>query len=232
MSPENNQQPRETRVPTGSTVPAVPFYRRCWQRAVRMPHRARIIVGLFLFSAVFMAIYMALTATDANLHLRLQHDFRSAQVSVWVDDNLAYSGRLTGSTKKKFGLIPTDSAQGTLTQVIPVHSGVRNIRLRVEPDNAAAQEDIVHAYFARRTERDLVVSARRSGIAVSWQAANKVPVETSSASADWLSRYAGSLFLTIAGSIMSAIAGYAIKELPARLRSTADSAPTAELGQD
>jgi hypothetical protein len=175
---------------------------------------------------------MALTATDASLHLRLQHEFRSAQVSVWVDDSLAYSGTLTGSTKKKFGLIPTDSAQGTLTQVIPVHSGVRNIRLRIEPDNGAAQEDIVHAYFPRRTERDMVVSARRSGIAVSWQAAGKVPVESSSASAEWLSRYAGSLFLTIAGSIMSAIAGYAIKELPARLRSAPDSAPTAELGQD
>jgi hypothetical protein len=226
MTPENKPQSRET------PVPAVPFYRRGWQRVVRMPHRARIILGLFLFSAVFMAIYMALTATDASLHLRLQHEFRSAQVSVWVDDSLAYSGTLTGSTKKKFGLIPTDSAQGTLTQVIPVHSGVRNIRLRIEPDNGAAQEDIVHAYFPRRTERDMVVSARRSGIAVSWQAAGKVPVESSSASAEWLSRYAGSLFLTIAGSIMSAIAGYAIKELPARLRSAPDSAPTAELGQD
>jgi hypothetical protein len=226
MSPENNEKPRET------AVPAVSFFRRGWQRVVRLPHRARIILGLFLFSAVFMAIYMSLTASDASLHLRLQHEFRSAQVSVWVDDSLAYSGTLTGSTKKKFGLIPTDSAQGTLTQVIPVHSGVRNIRLRIEPDNGAAQEDIVHAYFPRRTERDMVVSARRSGIAVSWQAAGKVPVESSSASAEWLSRYAGSLFLTIAGSIMSAIAGYAIKELPARLRSTPDSAPTAELGQD
>jgi hypothetical protein len=226
MSPENNEQSPE------AAVPAVPLYRRGWQRVVRMPHRARIILGLFLFSAVFMAIYMSLTASDASLHLRLQHEFRSAEVSVWVDDSLAYSGTLTGSTKKKFGLIPTDSAQGTLTQVIPVHSGVRNIRLRIEPDNGAAQEDIVHAYFPRRTERDMVVSARRSGIAVSWQAAGKVPVESSSASAEWLSRYAGSLFLTIAGSIMSAIAGYAIKELPARLRSTPDSAPTAELGQD
>ncbi len=44
------------------------------------------------------------------------------------------------------------------------------------------------------------------------------------------SRYAGSFFLTIAGSIMSAITGLAIKELPARLRSTSGSAPKAELG--
>jgi hypothetical protein len=41
----------------------------------------------------------------------------------------------------------------------------------------------------------------------------------------WLSQYAGSLILTIAGSIMSALAGYAIKELPARLRPTSDFTP-------
>src|SRR6266404_2190760 len=186
MSPANNDNLPNMPAPP---VRAVPCYRRAWQQVVRMPHRARIILGLFLISAVIMAIYMALTAADASLHLRLQHDFHSAQVSVWVDDTLAYSGRLTGSTKKKFGLIPTDSAQGTLTQVIPVHSGVRNIRLRIEPDSAAAQEDIIHAYFSRHAERDLVVSARRSGISVSWQGASKVPVETSSASTDWLSRY-------------------------------------------
>jgi len=44
------------------------------------------------------------------------------------------------------------------------------------------------------------------------------------------SRYAGSFFLTIAGSVMSALTGLAIKELPARLRSTSGSAPKAELG--
>jgi len=34
--------------------------------------------------------------------------------------------------------------------------------------------------------------------------------------------------LTITGSIMSALAGYAIKELPSRLRSTSDSELKAE----
>jgi hypothetical protein len=49
---------------------------------------------------VFLAIHTAFTAKDASLHLKLQHEFRNAQVSVWVDDDLAYSGKITGSTKK------------------------------------------------------------------------------------------------------------------------------------
>ena len=52
-----------------------------YQRATRIPVKALIIFGLFLVAAVFLAIHTALTAKDASLHLKLQHDFRNAQVS-------------------------------------------------------------------------------------------------------------------------------------------------------
>jgi hypothetical protein len=193
----------------------------------RVPVKARVLLGLFLVAALLMAIHTALTAKDANLHLKLQHGFRDAQLSVWVDGDLAFSGKVTGSTKKKFGLIPTDSVQGSLSQIIPVRSGQHNVRVRIEPDDAAMQEDSTSGDFARNTEKELLVSARRSSLSLSWQGIGSAPVETSSSFA-WISRYAGSLFLTLAGSIMSALAGYAIRELPARFRSTSDATPKAE----
>jgi hypothetical protein len=70
-----------------------------------------------------MALHNALTAKDASLHLKLQHGFHNAQVSLWVDGDLAFSGKITGSTKKRFGSIPTDSVQGSLSQIIAVRSG-------------------------------------------------------------------------------------------------------------
>src|ERR1700680_2497981 len=193
-----------------------------WFRSV--PLRARILLGLFFLAAVLMAIHTALTAKDASLHLKLQHDFRSAQLSVWVDDDLAFAGKITGATKKKFGLIPTDAQQGSFSQIIAARSGRRNIRVRTQPEDAAPQEDSITADFASNVERDLSVSARKNGLALSWQGTGSAPVETAS-SFSWLSRYASSLFLTITGSIMSGLAGYAIRELPARLRSTPDSTP-------
>src|SRR5258706_12380088 len=102
---------------------AVLFVRRARQFAAGVPVKVRIPLGLFLIAALFMAIHTAITAKNASLHLRLRHDFRNAQVLVWVDDDLAYSGNVTGSTKKRFGLIPTDSVQGNLSQIIPVRSG-------------------------------------------------------------------------------------------------------------
>jgi len=203
---------------------ALLYFRHARQFAAGVPVRVRILLGLFLIAALFMAIHTAITAKNASLHLRLQHDFRNAQVWVWVDDDLAYSGRITGSTKKRFGLIPTDSVQGNLSQIIPVRSGQHNIRLRIEPDDAAMQEDSISGDFSDHTERDLTVFARHSGLSISWQGTALV----ASANFGWLSQYAGSLFLTITGSIISALAGYAIKELPARLRSSSDSAPNTE----
>jgi hypothetical protein len=205
---------------------AAQFHQQAMQWVKRVPVKARILLGLFLVAAALMAVYTALTAKDASLHLKLQHSFRSAQVSVWIDNDLAFSGKITGAAKKKFGLIPTDAQQGSLSQIIPVRSGQHNVRVRIEPEDAVMQEDSTSADFAHNSERDLSVSARHNGISLSWQGTSSAPVESTSTFA-WLSRYAASLVLTIAGSIVSALAGYAIRELPGRLRSTPDSAPKA-----
>jgi hypothetical protein len=199
------------------------------QVAAHLPMKARVVLGLFLVSAVLMATYTALTARDSSLHLKVQHGFHNAQVSVWVDGDLAYSGAVTGSAKKRFGFLPTDSVQGTLSQIIPVRSGQHTVRVRIAPDDATAQDDTISGEFARNTERDLAVSARHSGLSLAWQGTSSAEAATSSSFA-WLSRYAGSLLLTIAGSVISALTGFAIRELPSRLRSTTDSAPKEELG--
>ena len=174
-----------------------------------------------------MAIHTALTAKDASLHLKLQHGFRSAQVSLWVDDDLAFSGRITGSTRKKFGLIPTDTQQGSLSQIVAVPSGEHKIRVRVQPDDAAAQEDTISGDFASNAERALSVSARHSGLSMSWQGTSSARVETSLRVLHFWELLRQSLFLTITGSIMSALAGYAIRELPGKLRPAADASPKA-----
>ena len=203
------------------------FFRHAQLSIARIPAKARILLGLFLIAALLMAIHTAVTAKNASLHLKVQHDFRNAQVSLWVDDDLAYASKVTGSTRKRFGLIPTDSSQGNLSQIIPVRSGRHTIRLRIEPDEGTMQEDSISGDFSNHTERDLAVSARHSGLSISWQGSGTALVESSS-NFGWLSQYAGSFLLTITGSIISTLAGYAIKELPSRLRTSSDFATKSE----
>lgn len=202
-----------------------------WQKArtwaARLPGKAWLVLGLFVVAALGLALHTALTAKDSSLHLKVQHSFRSADISVWVDGDLAYSGHLVGSSKKKFGLIP-DSAQGSLSRIVSVSSGQHKVRVRVDPEDGSAQEEISVGNFPRNGERDLAVSARASGLTLSWPGTANVPATTPdepASSPGWISRYAGSLFLTIAGSIISAITGYAIRELPAQFRSRQNAAP-------
>src|SRR5258707_11264243 len=123
------------------------FYRHARQWVARVPVKARVLLGLFLVAALLMAIHTALTAKDASLHLKLQHGFHDAQVSLWVDGDLAFSGKITGAPKKKFGLIPTDSVRRSLSQIIPVRSGPHSVRVRIEPDDAAMQGDSISGDF-------------------------------------------------------------------------------------
>jgi|SRR5437868_7381743 len=192
--------------------------------AARVPPKAWVVLGLFFVAALLLALHTALNAKDSSLHLKVQHSYRSAQLSVWVDGKAVYSGHLTGYNKKKFGLIP-DSVQGNLSRVIPISSGQHKLRVQVEPDDGSPQEEITAGDFPRRGERDLLVSARHSGLTLSWPASDEVAQPESASTPGWFSGYAGSLFLTIAGSIISALTGYAIRELPAQIRSRQSAAP-------
>jgi hypothetical protein len=185
---------------------------RAW--LARLPAQARIILGFFLVAAVLMALHTASTGKDASLHFTLQHGFRSADLSLWVDADLAYSGKLRGSTKKKYGLIP-GSVYGRLSEIVPVSAGTHRIRVQVKAEDGSTQQDSLTGNFASNSERELSVSARPNGLALTWQATN---ASGQSSGSGWFARYAGALCLTIGGSIISAITGFALRELPAHIR--------------
>jgi hypothetical protein len=107
----------------------------------------------FLVAAVLLAVHTVMAGKDASLHQSLQHAFRSADVSVWIDGDLAYSGKLKGSVKKKFGLIP-GSVQGRLSEIVPVSAGTHQIRVRVVSEDGTTQQDSLSGDFTRNAERE------------------------------------------------------------------------------
>jgi hypothetical protein len=185
----------------------------------RIPVKARVVLALFLCAALLLDLHTAFSSKDASLHLRVQHSFRSADLSVWVDQELVYSGKLRGTLKKRLVLIP-DSVQGTLSEVFSVSSGAHQVRVRIASDDGSTEEDSISADFAPHSKRDLAAVARRNGLALSWQSADPGPVAPSEG---WLARYAGTLFLTAAGSIISALTGFALREIPSHIRSRQDA---------
>jgi hypothetical protein len=100
-----------------------------------------------------MAIHAAFAGRDANLRLKMQHNLRSADLSVWVGGDLAYSGRLVDVARKKFGLIP--DVQGSMSETLPVSSGTRQVRIRVVSDDGSVQENAISGNFAHNTQQTL-----------------------------------------------------------------------------
>ena len=197
--------------------------------AVRVPAKAWVVFGLFLVAAILMALHSAFLANDSTVRLKVQHSFRSAQLSVWVDGDRAYSGKLTGTLRKRFGLIP-DSMQGNLSQTIAVPSGKHQVKVRVEPEDGEPAEDVINGDFSSNSQRTLSVVARRGDVSLSWASTGTADDASSPAPSQpgWFSRYAGALIATIAGSIISALTGFALKELPGHIRARQqDAAPKA-----
>ena len=195
-----------------------------WQRArtqfLRVPPTARVVLGLFLLAALFMGLYTAFSGKDASLQLKVQHSLRNAQLSLWVDGDPAYSGSLVGYTKKKFGLIP--SVQGSLSQTLAVTPGTHQIRVQITSEGGV-REQTISGDFARNGQQILSVSASRADLSLNmqsldWQSASAA-TEPASGSKGWFTRYAGTLMMTVAGSIISALTGFALRELPKQIAS-------------
>jgi len=208
------------------------FSQNIRRAAAHIPVKALVVLGVFLFAAVLMALHTAFTHKDASLRLRVQHNFRSAQLAVWLDGDLAYSGRLIGSGRKKLGFI--ESVQGSLSETFSVSSGAHEVRVRVTTEDGSAQENTIRGEFASNGQRTLSVVARADDVSMNWQGESPDATSTSSpadsvpASQGWFQRYAGSLLLSIVGSIISAFTGYAIRELPKKITSRQVERPKAQ----
>ncbi len=214
----------------------VPLWNRTRQRLLALPFKAQIVLGVFLVAALLLALHTFFAGTDSSLHLRLQHGFRSAQLTVLIDAQKVYAGKLVGYSKKKYALFG-ETVEGSLSQVFPVSSGTHEVLVRIEPGDGTVQEDKVSAAFTSGVGRELFVSARHSGMRLSWEGESEVaPAElpADSSSPSWFSKYAGSLFLTVVGSIASALTGLAMKELPGYFRNKQETTarPSSEAGAD
>ena len=201
-----------------------------WQKArgqfARLPATARVMLGLFLLAALLMAMHTAYWGKDAGLRLKVQHSLRGGQISVWVDGELAYSGNLVGNSKRKFGVIPT--VQGSLSETLPVATGTHQIKVQVVSDSGVRESTVI-GDFTHNGLRALSVIASRDDLSLNWQALNSQPQAVGAVSSatgqGWFSRYAGTLMMTVAGSIISALAGFALRELPKHLVSRQAAVP-------
>jgi hypothetical protein len=91
------------------------------------------LAGLALFLAFFVFGSIG-PAKTAKLEIRCVHNFVAADLLVWIDNRLAYQKELTGSARKRLGLIKT--VQGSFVDTIGAVPGKHLVRVHVVSKNA------------------------------------------------------------------------------------------------
>jgi hypothetical protein len=171
-------------------------------------------------AAVFIIAFLPHLVASASLKVQMQHSFRSAQVSVWVDGDLACSEHLTGSQRRRFGLLPAGIG-GNFSRLLQVSTGRHTVKVRVTSDEGYDNTGSITGDFPADSEISLQVRPRSSGdLDMNWQGMSTMPADSGPA---WYVKYAGSLLMTAVGSLVSALMAYIVRELPNLLRRT--SAP-------
>ncbi|MEY2413500.1 MAG: hypothetical protein QOD84_2106 [Acidobacteriaceae bacterium] len=190
----------------------------------KTPRWAWIVLGVFLTTALSMALYTRiLVKNDALLNLRVQHTYRSAKLSVWIDRDLTYTTKLTGAAKKKSG--PTSEAvQSTLAESLTIPSGIHELRVQITAEDGTVRDKTISGAIPSGSERTLSISARRSNLSLNWKDSSFMTASSASASTPppiGIQRY---LVMTVIGSIVSAITGFAVREFPKQLSSREEKA--------
>ncbi len=171
-----------------------------------IPFMAGLALVIFL-----VAFHVNRSIGAANLQVKMQHGFRSAEVSVWVDDQLTYTGK-TSAKKRRLHMLPA-TVQGTLVRTIQVPAGSHELRVRVHSSDGYDSTGRITGDFARNADMGLLIAAGKPGndLALSWVNGAGLTAELGPV---WYVKYAGSLLMTIAGSIISACTAFVIRELP------------------
>jgi hypothetical protein len=93
----------------------------------------------------------------ATLELAVQHQFKEATLSVWVDNKLALTRPLHGGTQKH--LVVFNGVRGIDSESIEIPAGTHTLRLRAETsDKAIDISKTVSAQFVGGDVKSLQVS--------------------------------------------------------------------------
>jgi serine/threonine protein kinase len=98
----------------------------------------------------------------AMLDIEMEHNFTSAELSVWVDDQQAYSRKLEGTDKRR--MVVFHAVQGHESHAIQLSPGQRSVRVQVASGaNSSEQSGTVTGEFVSGKEKTLRIRFNKRG---------------------------------------------------------------------
>jgi hypothetical protein len=176
--------------------------------AWRLSPRAALALAFGFLAAVLLGISGFVFLPSATLQLVCRHDFRSADITVSIDGEVVHTDTLTGAVRKWFGVLK--KTEGTYARTLPVSAGRHVVTVHLRAPGYDRTRSI-EGQFSRGKESSLSVDSGR-GLSLAWRGREGASAaEPASPSSSWF-RYAGSIMMTIFGSIVSASIGVLVQD--------------------
>jgi hypothetical protein len=176
-----------------------------WTAVRRQSPKARLALGLGALAAILLGISAYLSLPSATLRLVCRHDFRSADLTVWIDGDVVHTDTMTGTLRKLWGVL--EKTEGNYTRTLPVGAGKHVVQVRVRGTGYDRTRSI-QADFARGKEYTLGIDSGRD-LYLAWRSA---PLGAEPAAGSSWFKYAGSVLMTIFGSVVSASIGVIVQD--------------------
>jgi hypothetical protein len=160
-------------------------------------------------AAILLGVSAALFLPSATLQLVCRHDFRSAELTVSIDGDVVHTETVTGAVRKWFGVL--EKTEGSYATTLSVGAGRHVVGVRLRAPGYDRNRSI-EGEFSRGKESTLSVDAVR-GLSLAWRgAAGGASAADPPSAASSVFKYAGSIVMTIFGSIVSASIGVLVQD--------------------
>ena len=170
--------------------------------------RLRILLGVIAIALA--ATWYWFSAASATLTIAGHHGFRRAQVSIWIDDALKSQYEVSGSAKKRFGVL--QKVDGSFSRSLRVGAGEHSVRVRFQ--SLTDSSDITrqtHVSVQAGTESTVYVNADRGMLSLAFAGSGPKPKTDPEPNGDY-ARTLQSIFMAIAGSALSATVGFVVQD--------------------
>src|SRR5262249_3801986 len=140
-----------------------------------------------------------------------QHSLKAAEITVFIDGESRYTGKLSGNTKRRFGF--RNNAEGSFTHTFHLRPGSHVVRVQIKsPSDSYNETNEASLEIGPDKERMLTATADRR-LSNLRMAAQTPEVFATQATPSWYQSFFTSLSLTISGTVVSMLFGYLIQQL-------------------
>ncbi len=107
----------------------------------------------------------------ADLQIVGQYPFHSAEVYIWVDDDLRYHDQLRGTIHPHARLHETAAINGgAIALTLPVRAGTHTVRVRVDaPGEAYDRDTSIPGNFTAYSQKTLLLDFKSKNLSLSWE---------------------------------------------------------------